>query len=278
MTVTYSHGAPIYYEVRGQGPAVLFCHGAGSNAATWWQQIPDFCKFFTCITYDHRCFGRSIVPQNEFIPMYFADDAIAVLDAAGYERAALICQSLGGITGLRFALDHPDRVSAFVSCDSPLGIDHSQMNTNIRKFLLSVPVNEIENRALSSQFVDQNPSHAYLYSQINQFNPLMHVQEEQSEWAARIVGLFEGDHLVDISTLAELACPTLFVVGKEDPAVTPAVVRELSQIVKQSEILEIENAGHSPYFEQPELFNMHVLNFLFKHVLHSKSYRASNMN
>lgn len=267
MPMTISHGVGIYYEVHGSGPALLFCHGAGSNAATWWQQIPRFSKRFTCITFDHRCFGRSIAPQEEFRPEYFVKDAIAVLDAAGCEQAALVCQSLGGITGLRLALRHRRRVSAFISCDSPLAIDHPRMNANILQFLSSVPVSEIENRALSALFIRENPSLALLYSQINNFNPFTHAASRQAEWKDRINGLFEGDHLVSMSEFASLECPTLFVVGADDRAVTPEVVRELSKIVVDSEVLEIGGAGHSPYFEQPALFNARVMDFLERRVL-----------
>ena len=194
-------------------------------------------------------------------------DALAVMDAVGCEQAALVCQSLGGITGLRLALDHPHRVSAFISCDSPLAIDHSQMNANVLRFLSSVPISDIESRALSRGFIAQNPSLAFLYSQINNFNPLTHAADQQGEWKNRINGLFEGDHLISTSSLARLECPTLFVVGSEDRAVTPDVVRQLSGLVRNSELVEIEDAGHSPYFEQPSVFNRHVMDFLARHLL-----------
>ena len=171
MAIARAQGVDIYYEVHGKGPAVLFCHGAGSNAATWWQQIPAFAERFTCIVYDHRCFGRSACPQSEFRPKLFPMDALAVLDAAGVEKAVLLCQSLGGITGLRLALDHRHRVAGFISCDSPLAIDHAEMNANIFRFLGSVPASEIENRALSPGFIARQPALALLYSQINNFNP-----------------------------------------------------------------------------------------------------------
>jgi pimeloyl-ACP methyl ester carboxylesterase len=84
-----SHGATIYYEVHGDGPAVLFCHGAGSNALTWWQQIPEFSRDFTCIAYDHRGFGRSLDAGDTFDPAVLVDDALAVRDAAGVVDAGL---------------------------------------------------------------------------------------------------------------------------------------------------------------------------------------------
>ncbi len=77
----------IYYEVAGEGPPILFAHGAGGNAAIWFEQIAPFSTRYTCIAFDHRCFARSPVdPASISIPQ-FRDDAIAVLDAVGTERA-----------------------------------------------------------------------------------------------------------------------------------------------------------------------------------------------
>ena len=62
MPFVRSHHRDIYYERHGAGPAILFLHGAGSNAATWWQQLPAFTPEYTCLTMDIRCFGRSAAP------------------------------------------------------------------------------------------------------------------------------------------------------------------------------------------------------------------------
>eukprot|EP01041_Mallomonas_annulata_P040910 gene40910-64885_t len=111
-------------NLKGQGPAIVFLHGAGSNGATWWQQLPAFTPHYSCVLMDIRCFGRSGAPVSEFSLPYFVNDLIAVLDQEKIERAALIGQSLGGMVSLRAALEHSQRVSAFVSCDSSMAIDH----------------------------------------------------------------------------------------------------------------------------------------------------------
>ena len=66
MPFVTSAGRRIYYERHGAGPAILFLHGAGSNAATWWQQLPVFSSRYSCLTMDIRCFGRSAAPTSEF--------------------------------------------------------------------------------------------------------------------------------------------------------------------------------------------------------------------
>ncbi len=47
----------LYYEVHGEGPPVVFAHGAGGTHLSWWQQIPVLSEHFRCVTFDHRGFG-----------------------------------------------------------------------------------------------------------------------------------------------------------------------------------------------------------------------------
>src|SRR5262249_45467845 len=54
------NGIDLYYEVNGSGPALLFAHGQGGNHLSWWQQVPFFSRFYTCITFDNRAFGFSL--------------------------------------------------------------------------------------------------------------------------------------------------------------------------------------------------------------------------
>jgi 3-oxoadipate enol-lactonase len=124
MPFVRHQGRELYHESHGAGPAVLFLHGAGSNAATWWQQLPPFAKDHRCITMDIRCFGRSVAPTSEFTFPLFVGDVLAVLDELRIERCVIVGQSLGGMIGLRVALQHPERVAAFVACDSTLAVDH----------------------------------------------------------------------------------------------------------------------------------------------------------
>src|SRR5262245_28301079 len=114
--------AVIYYEVCGDGPPIVFAHGAGGNTLVWWQQVPLFARRHRVLTFDHRGFGRSRCEPGFEQGRHFADDLIAVLDEAGIDRAAFVCQSMGGWTGLQLALAHPGRVAALVLSGTPAGI------------------------------------------------------------------------------------------------------------------------------------------------------------
>ena len=266
MPFVVSHGRNIYYERHGQGPALLFCHGAGSNAATWWQQLPAFTREFSCITLDIRCFGRSVAPLEEFELSLFVDDAIAVLDAEQVERAAVIGQSLGGMIGVRLALQHGQRLSAFVACDTSLTIDHPALLEAMARRVTRVQALTVEQRSLGAWFIAQHPERAALYAQINHFNPSAHAYDAAA-WGAAVTGLMAPRNLLPLEALAAIRCPTLFVVGSEDPLVPLEAMQAFAQQVLGSELQVVDRAGHSAYFEKPEEFNENVLAFLRRHLL-----------
>ncbi len=85
MPFARSDGANIYYEVHGEGPAVLFVHGSGGHHATWWQQVAALRDDYTVITVDLRGFGKSDSAFEEFDSREFPGDILAVLEAAGVD-------------------------------------------------------------------------------------------------------------------------------------------------------------------------------------------------
>lgn len=261
MPFVSSHGRPIYYERQGTGPAVFFCHGAGSNAATWWQQLPAFAVRHTCITMDIRCFGRSVAPTEEFTLPLFVDDVLAVMDREEIERSVLVGQSLGGMIGLQVALRHPSRVAAFVACDTSLAIDHPTLLDIVARRLVSVQAVSIEQRSLGRWFLENHPDKAALYAQINHFNPSAH-SIPAAQWGSAVASLLRPENLTPMAALSDLACPTLFLVGSEDPIVPVDVMREVSERVTGSELAVIPQAGHSAYFEKAEEFNGLALDFI----------------
>ncbi len=106
-------GVSLYYEEHGKGLPVVFAHGAGGNHLSWWQQVPVFSRKYRCVTFDHRGWGFSPDGQDAG-PAAFVEDLRGLLDHLGIERAALVAQSMGGLTCLGFTIACPERVSALV--------------------------------------------------------------------------------------------------------------------------------------------------------------------
>ena len=97
---------------------------SGGNRLSWWQQVPSFGDTYRVLVLDHRSFGRSRCDAGHFRTAHFPTDLLAILDAEAIGRAALVCQSMGGWTGLPIAVKHPERVSCLVLCDTPGGPCH----------------------------------------------------------------------------------------------------------------------------------------------------------
>jgi pimeloyl-ACP methyl ester carboxylesterase len=261
MGFVQTDGCRLYYERHGQGPAIAFCHGAGSNAATWWQQVPYFARRFTCLTLDQRCFGRSRAAAHTLGWEALVADLLAVLDAEGIERVALVCQSLGGGLGLRFALAHPQRVRALVSSGSSMGIDLPEARTSVARYLASAEGGRVEQRALGPAFQDSASAFAFLYQQINGFNPLV-LERAGAELRSQLAALNSEAVAVPLEQLRRVACPVLLMGGEFDPLMPPALIRAVSAHFPRAQAAVVAGCGHSPYFERPAEFNGQVERFL----------------
>lgn len=264
MSFVNVNGRNIYYERRGAGPALLFCHGAGSNAATWWQQLPVFAQAFTCLTLDFRCFGRSVAPLEELTFEHLVADVLAILDAESIDTVTLVGQSLGGMVGLRLALQQPGRLAAFIACDTSFALDHPVLLDRMVTRVESGRALSVEEKSLGREMREQRPDLAALYAQINRFNPSAYAYSGEA-WSAAIAALMTGPGLLPPEVLGQVPCPTLLVVGDEDPLVPVSVFEELAGYLPQAELHVVRRAGHSAYFEKAVEFNARVLDFLKLH-------------
>jgi pimeloyl-ACP methyl ester carboxylesterase len=107
-----ANGTELYHEVRGAGPPVLLIMGATGDGGHFDAIAEELAGEFTVITYDRRGNGRSPAPAGwrTTSPREQADDAAALLDALGIDRAAVFGTSGGGNLALCALVRHPGRV------------------------------------------------------------------------------------------------------------------------------------------------------------------------
>jgi len=98
-TITH-RGCALAYDTEGHGPPVLMIHGSGVGGRGWRPQVEGLRDAYACLTFDNRGFGRS-QPMGEPLSLeLLAEDALALLDAAGWESAHVVGHSLGGLVAL----------------------------------------------------------------------------------------------------------------------------------------------------------------------------------
>ena len=247
------NAAHIYYEQHGDGPHLVFLHGAGGNHLSWWQQLPVFSREFRCTVYDARGWGssRGDMAVGRFV---LGTDLVALLDHLGIERAHVVAQSMGGraVAGLtRLA---PGKVRSLVLCGTTAGAT----NDRVRE-LQDVLRDErgdggLRDHALAPGFEQVHPDLALLYRQINALNP-----PRPRGFLGRPPPTYRGSMHEPITSLG---VPVLFVVGEHDLITSPQMIREAQALIPDAQFHEIKGAGHSAYFEDAAEWNAVVLDFL----------------
>jgi pimeloyl-ACP methyl ester carboxylesterase len=110
-------GVRLHVAEMGDGPPLLLLHGWPQHWWSWRHVMPDLARSFRVIAPDLRGFGWSDAPPGRYAKHTFARDVIALLDADGIERAALLGHDWGGYTALLVALEHPERIERVVALD-----------------------------------------------------------------------------------------------------------------------------------------------------------------
>jgi 3-oxoadipate enol-lactonase len=252
--------ATIHYEVFGpeDTDTIVFAHGAGGNGLSWWQQVPHFAEDHRVVTFDHRSFGQSRCAPEFFHTRFFRSDLLAILDACQIECAALVCQSMGGWTGLATALRSPERVSALVLCDTPGGLFTDDIAKAMAETGERIRESGIEaNLALARDYPERQPEMAHLYGRISSLNTGV----DPSALAA----LANPEARIAPDELDGFATPTLVVAGSEDLLFPAAALRGVAAVIPGAEYREFPGCGHSVYFEAADDFNRMLREFLAKH-------------
>lgn len=257
-------GARLYYEVHGKGPAVVFAHGLGGNHMSWWQQVPALEAHYTCVTFAHRGFAPSQDPAGVPDPARYAGDLEALLDHLKLDEIRFVGQSMGGWTGLGFALRHPRRVRAMVLSATIGTADPARLpgvgaaarerwdewSRGEHARLAAAGLSP----ATGERMAREQPQLYHLYQLIGGLAAAFDREAVRTRlWAARTV---------PSEALAALDFPALCLGGTEDVVINPALVRALASALPKGRFESFPETGHSPYFERAARFNTLILDFL----------------
>ncbi len=116
-----TEGADLAFDVQGSGEALLLIPGAGGDAGVYGPLGSLLSDGYTVITYDRRCNARSTGDRDAPLDMaQQARDAVAVLRAAGHERALVFANSGGANIALQLASDHPGSIALLAAHEPPV--------------------------------------------------------------------------------------------------------------------------------------------------------------
>jgi pimeloyl-ACP methyl ester carboxylesterase len=248
-----SGGEEIYYELVERDPSlptIVLTHGAGGMHTVWFQQVVALADEYRVVTWDARGFGNSTYRTGTHGAQASSADLGAVLDATGTDRAHLVGQSMGGWWVTTFALAHPTRVRSLTLTNTVGGLWTDDLYAHFTEYA--------RNARPDPPVVGGHPalgttsgSHAFLYQQLNTFH---------SPPLADVLPALVGTRYAHDDVRA-LGIPVLVITGSEDPIFAAPYIRRSAELLG-AEIVEIEGAGHSPYWERPAEFNAALTSFV----------------
>jgi 3-oxoadipate enol-lactonase len=255
------HDLEISYDDTGSGAiALLLIHGFPLDRTLWSAQVCALTDVARVIAPDLRGFGESSLPIGAVTMDTYADDLHDLLDALNISRAVVAGLSMGGYVAFAFSRKYASRVHALILADtralpdSPEAKKGRDSSIALARSNGTVAVAEkMFPKMLTAQTIAENGEVA------NAARTLMSRQPAEGVIAALIALRDRPD---STPTLAQVAVPTLIVVGAEDMLTPPGDSEQLRDGIRGSQLAVIPNAAHLSNLEQPEAFNQAVRKFL----------------
>ena len=256
-------GARLFYtDTGGSGVPVMLLHAATGSTSAWQYQTRAFTTAgYRLIAYDRRGWGRTVVDSNGPAGTG-ADDLSGLLDALDLDRVHIVATAGGGFVAFDFALSFPARLRSLVVADSIRGVQDKEildLETRIRPPQFDALPPEV--RELSPGYRAANPEGAAKWVDLKK-------QSRPSRPAVSTLQLAYSTPMrsqLTLSLFEQIRMPTLLLTGGADMTAPPALMRILASHIPNAEFLIVPNAGHSVYWEEPELFNRTVLDFIRRH-------------
>jgi pimeloyl-ACP methyl ester carboxylesterase len=240
----------VAYEVRGSGEPLLMIHGLGYDRYGW-GPLPDLlAETFSVVLIDNRGVGASDAPDGPYSVQQLAEDAIAVLDAAGIERTNLFGVSLGGYIAQELALSHPRRLRKLVlASTAPGGTRSHPMPQRGLEAFGRFPTMEREEglrlmveNSLGERAVRERPE---LVDEV--FAYRLSNAPTLAGWQAQA---YAGATFDAFDRVAEIDMPTLILQGTGDNVVDPRNADLLAERIPGARVELFPDRGHLLVWEE----------------------------
>jgi 3-oxoadipate enol-lactonase len=252
------NGVRLFYETLGEGPPIVFVHGLGGTSNVWHAQRVVLSRYYRAVTYDLSGSGRSARARGPYSVEGWADELAGLLDHLKESAAVVVGHSMGTVTVQQFAARFPDRVTALVLAGAltelgPPGKDAITKRAEaVEKDGMAAVADQVLGGALSPGTRERNLA---LTGMVRD----MLLANDPACYAGHCRALVAASAR---AAQEKIICPTLLLVGDQDPVTPLALQRQIAAVIKNSCIRIVPNTAHLTMLETPESFNTDLLEFL----------------
>ena len=244
-----TNGTTLNYEVEGPegAPVILLSHGIATRLDIWTEASSQLRSKYRVIRYDSRGHGGSDPAPGGYTLEMLGEDAIGIMYALGVKKAQCGGLSLGGMTAIGLAVEHPERLLSAIVCDARAQTN-AEGNKAWQDRIDAVQAKGIEaivepsiQRWVAKSFLADEPRKEKLRKIVRGTSVNGYVGS-----SIALQGLNYGNRLRTIRV------PTLYLTGDEDQGASPATMQAMRDETPGSQYAEIPDSGHLSSLEQPK--------------------------
>jgi len=249
----------LYYEMAGDGHAIVLLHGGAVDSRAWDDQFAAFTANYQVIRYDLRGAGKSASPEK---PFSNSADLFALLQFLNVDKAYLVGISRGGGIAFDFTLEHPEMVDALILVSANL----SNTPAAYREMFERTTEAGMQHGAAAAARVWGNDPYQGPVREAARQRVLQVLEENLPRFrhfdGSVAVPQLQSSEIPRRERLAEIRVPTLVIAGARDNVDARANYDNWSTGIPNARKLVVPEAAHLVNIDQPEVFNQAVLEFL----------------
>jgi len=266
MPTAKVNGVNLYYEVTGKGFPLVLSHEFAGTCKSWEPQVRFFSRRYQVITYNHRGFPPSEVPEgaSAYSQDILVADLYQLLCHLDIKQAYVGGCSMGGSIALGFAISHPEMTKALIIVATGAGT--TERETFVPKLEGHAQQIETEGWKVVAERYAHEPNRIQLLCKDPRgwrefVDDLAAHSDKGSVLLIREVILKRPPISALESKLKQFKVPTLVMIGDEDEmCIDPALI--MKKCMPGAGLLVLPQSGHVINLEEPDIFNRTVLDFL----------------
>ena len=247
-----------YGEKKNHG--VIFIHGYPFDRSMWNGQASLLSKDHFAATFDLRGHGESDAGSGQYLVEFIVDDLFEVMDNIGLKKAVVCGLSIGGYAAMRAIEREPSRVSGLILSNTKSAADTNASKLNRANQIKTILAGK------KSQFADDMARVLFAPESLEKkkavIDNIVSIMKSTDEAALVGMQIALAARMDMTESLEKISVPTLIITGDKDKVATQADAEVMKSKIKNSKFVLIHGAGHLSNLENPDEFNLAVLNFL----------------